>query len=415
MAWSALRSLQLAELLGISVKATSDIPDARLVPMGSRRSSIEFNPNRAPGRMRFSIAHEIAHTFFPDHPASVRNRSHLSESTSDEWQIELLCNVAAAEILMPIGTAFELENADIDIENLMKLRKEFDVSIEALLLRVVKLTSQQCAVFAANRRNHGTTARMRLDYTVPSRGWNLDIARGLEIEGSSALAECTAVGFTAKRIERWLPQFPEFQVECVGSPPYPGHKYPRVLGFLRPQSGNMGGQLELLSVFGDATEPRGSGRRIIAHIVNDKTSNWGGAFARQVRVRWPSSQEDFRNWVIADDTRLALGNIHVGAVSNELSVVSMVAQHGYGASTKPRLRYEALEDCLGQLAAISESQNATVHMPKIGTGQARGHWGIISELLHEKLIKRGIDVTVYNVPTDQPTKETQGLLPLDSA
>ena len=169
---------------------------------------------------------------------------------------------------------------------------------------------------------------------------------------------------------------------------------------------------ELLSVFGDATQPRGTGRCIIAHIVNDKTPNWGGAFARNVKFKWPSTQDEFRHWVSDDKARLSLGSIHVSTVAEGLSVVSMVAQHGYGPSTKPRIRYRALQECLGQLAALSESQNASIHMPRIGAGQAGGHWGIICELLDETLIKRGIDVTIYNLPTEQPPRESQGLLPL---
>ena len=406
---------QLAELLGILVQPSDDVPDARLVPAESKRARIEFNPNRPPGRMRFSVAHEIAHTLFPDHPAIVRNRSHQSQSDSDEWQVELLCNVAAAEFLIPIGTAFELEETATSIDNLMRLRKEFDVSTEAILLRAVKLTSEPCAVFAAVRSNGASVPKLRVDYTIPSRGWKEDIPRGLEFEGPSAVAECTAVGFTAKRTERWLPQLPEFQVECVGSPPYPGHRYPRILGILHREGTSAPARRGLLSVIGDATQPRGTGRCIIAHIVNDKTPNWGGAFARDVRLKWPSTQDAFRHWVIGDKANLSLGSIHVSTVSDGLSVVSMVAQHGYGPSSTPRIRYGALRECLDHMATLSESLNASVHMPRIGAGQAGGHWGIISELLDEALVRRGIDVTIYNLPTEQPPRETQGLLPLNAS
>jgi hypothetical protein len=37
-------------------------------------------------------------------------------------------------------------------------------------------------------------------------------------------------------------------------------------------------------------------------------------------------------------------------------------------------------------------------MPRIGTGYAGGKWPVISELINEKLIKRGVAVTVYDLP-----------------
>src|SRR5262249_6210057 len=63
----------LAEWLRIPLEARGDIPDARLVPSG-QASVLQYNPMRPRGRLRFSVAHEIAHTLFPDHAERVRNR-----------------------------------------------------------------------------------------------------------------------------------------------------------------------------------------------------------------------------------------------------------------------------------------------------------------------------------------------------
>ena len=53
---------KLAEHLGISAIPREDVLDARVLPAGSRRLQIEFNPNRLRGRLRFSVAHEVAHS-----------------------------------------------------------------------------------------------------------------------------------------------------------------------------------------------------------------------------------------------------------------------------------------------------------------------------------------------------------------
>jgi len=63
----------LADMLRIEVRPSQDVLDARLVPE-ARNVRIEFNPNRSPGRVRYSIAHEIGHTLFPDHAQEARQR-----------------------------------------------------------------------------------------------------------------------------------------------------------------------------------------------------------------------------------------------------------------------------------------------------------------------------------------------------
>jgi hypothetical protein len=95
--------MRLAELRGIQVSPRGDIPDARTVPPGQNRLVIGYNPTRPNGRVRYSIAHELAHTLFPDCGAKVRNRGRHGGGT-DDWQLEALCNIAAAEILMPVGS-----------------------------------------------------------------------------------------------------------------------------------------------------------------------------------------------------------------------------------------------------------------------------------------------------------------------
>ena len=120
---------QLAELRKISVVPNTDIPDARIMPT-SGNPEIEFNPNRSYARIRFSLAHEIAHTLFPDYKKSIHNRSGRLKR-SDDWQIELLCNVSAAEILMPFGPASEIQKIPIKMSNIIAIKDKYHVSTEA--------------------------------------------------------------------------------------------------------------------------------------------------------------------------------------------------------------------------------------------------------------------------------------------
>jgi O-acetyl-ADP-ribose deacetylase (regulator of RNase III) len=393
---------KLAGHLGVDVIPRDDVQDARLVPLIPGGTRIEFNPGHSQARIRFSVAHELAHTLFRDYPERVHMRG---QPHGDDWQLELLCNIAAAEFLMPVGMSEGLEDEAVNLDNLMRLRTKFDVSSEALFLRIVKLTSEPCAVFSAARISaESKPPSFRIDYVLPSRSWHVSIPKGLRVTRSTALSECTAVGFTSRRREAWVDFLPELTVECIGIPAYPGDLFPRVLGILHEVGESPVGPPGLSEVRGDATQPRGPGRKIIAHIVNDRTPVWGPGFARVLRQKWPDAQDDFIEWARNRRTNLTLGNTHSYRISDELSIFHMVAQHGYGQSSKPRIRYEALERCLEQLAESAIERHATVHMPKIGTGQAGGQWGIIRELVDDSLARRGIEVTVYVFPAGRATR-----------
>jgi O-acetyl-ADP-ribose deacetylase (regulator of RNase III) len=151
---------------------------------------------------------------------------------------------------------------------------------------------------------------------------------------------------------------------------------------------------------------------MIVHVVNDCTSNWGGAFARALRDRYPEAQERFRAW--AATRGLRLGATGVAEVQPGLWVASMVAQAGYGPSRLPRIRYLALRECLRVVAQAAREHGAHVHMPRIGAGEAGGRWAVIEELIDEALVQHDIPTTVYSLPGERwPAEERQIALPLD--
>ena len=388
----------LADRLGVPLIARQELQDARTVPVAGGEVRIEFNPTRPRGRLRFSVAHELAHTFFPDVAETVRYRS-APATTGDAWQLELLCNIAAAELLMPVGTFGSLASEPLDINHLMRLRKTFDVSTEALLRRVVRLTERPAAFFAASRLDgNRLDSDFRVEYIEASHAWRPHLPRGKRVPGDALLRSCTAVGYTETGVEHWSEDQGELEVQCVGVAPYPGHRYPRVVGLLSPRVEGSSHERAIHYVDGDATQPRGEGRRLIAHVVNDRTPNWGGAFARALKNRLPAAQTAFQEWVATDRSRLRLGRSHVADLAADISVTTMVAQRGYGPAAKPRIAYAALRTCLREVADAAAERGASVHMPRIGVGMAGGDWGIVSELIDDALVSRGLDVTVYSLP-----------------
>jgi len=300
---------------------------------------------------------------------------------------------------MPVGTFAALAAATPDVENLMKLRAQHDVSTEALFRRVVSLSDAPLTFFAASRiRGDDLDAPLRIDYTVTSKTGGPPLARHMTLPPDTSLRHCTAVGYTDSAVETWAESLPELDVQGVGIPPFPGQMLPRVAGFVRARDGGASSVPQRIKyVVGDATQPRGDkGPRFIAHVVNDKTANWGGQFARTLARRFEGLQETFQEWVRDDPGRLSLGRVHVAEVDQSLYVATLVAQRDYGR--RGRLSYSALRRALDSLGEIASVRKASVHMPRIGAGQAGGSWDVISELIELSLVRREVEVTVYTLP-----------------
>jgi O-acetyl-ADP-ribose deacetylase (regulator of RNase III) len=387
--------------LGLQVAATADVREARTVPTG-QSARIEYNPNRPRERRRYSIAHEIAHTLFPDYAERVRHRgSHHAQHRGDDWQLESLCNLAAAEFLMPVGTlSQQMERDDLRIENLIDLRSKFDVSMEALLIRAARMATGACAVFAASRVENGDDeGRYRLEYLIPSQAWTPTVTSRTLLPADTKASECTAIAFTSKGSETWSGE--RVHLEAVGIPPYPWSATPRVAGIVWPtHSPHVDGTESLLTmVTGDALSPRGKKPKVIAHVVNDSAYIWGGrGFAAAVRRKWPAAQRDFQVWAMQGNLRMK--RVHFFDVDRDLTIASMVAQRGYGEATgERRLKYAALEACLEQVAAAAAERNVAVHMPRIGSGQGGAPWGIVQELVRQALSTKNVPVVVYSLPS----------------
>ena len=127
--------IKIAEMLGAKVIANYDIEDARTINVEGK-ATIEFNPSQPRERVRFSIAHEAAHLLFADALEEVRHRGGTG-TAKDEWQLEMLCNLAASEFVMPIGS-FASDERVGRIPELMRARARFDVSAEAFMICFAK-------------------------------------------------------------------------------------------------------------------------------------------------------------------------------------------------------------------------------------------------------------------------------------
>lgn len=152
---------------------------------------------------------------------------------------------------------------------------------------------------------------------------------------------------------------------------------------------------------GDATQPEGSGLRIISHICND-SGRWGKGFVVALSKRWPQPEAAYRDWFAErEEEEFALGNIQCVRIESDLFVCNMIAQHG----VKPKdgvqpIRYDAVETCLSRLADMVAKYltHASIHMPRIGCGLAGGDWRKIEPIIRRTLCAKDVPVYVYDPP-----------------
>ncbi len=107
--------------------------DGQLIPL-SDGYRIELRVDRPHGRRNFTCAHEIVHTFFYEAAPSLKA---LDNYDAEE---EFLCNVGAAELLMP-APPFRQVVADFELSasSVVKISQLFETSITSTVVRLNNL------------------------------------------------------------------------------------------------------------------------------------------------------------------------------------------------------------------------------------------------------------------------------------
>lgn len=192
--------LTLASFLGIKQSLTPPAfsPDAELAPDGDGGVEMRVNPDQPETRQRFSIGHEITHTFFPDHSSHVwpRADSRYRNLNNPNDYIEMLCDIGAAELVFPrrwfLSDAKKVSGA----ADIVMLATSYKASREATIRRFAELHHEVVAavyfgwklkptqigqVGRPDQQNmFGITAeeeirgalRLRVLYTIPSEAFS---------------------------------------------------------------------------------------------------------------------------------------------------------------------------------------------------------------------------------------------------
>ena len=315
----------------------------------------------------------------------------------------MLCNLAASEFVLPIGSLASVSNVPT-IEQLMVERRKYDVSAEAFLIRVVKVSTKPVAMFVASPVLSTSGNRSyRIDYFISSPTASRIRSASLQVPETSVVQTCTAIGHTDSAIEEWVTGV-STNVECVGVPGYPRTVYPRVIALVRfDEASQLLPPIRILH--GNILEPRGDGPKLLCQLVNDRATKWGGGVARQMATRFPDAEKAFTQAFLEIPREQRLGNVLFTRATDDIMVGSMIAQQGFGRSLFPRIRYAALAQCLVELTSRALSVQESIHMPRIGTGESGGDWPTIEEMIDDTLVRAGLSVTIYDLPPKRPQLE----------
>ena len=154
---------------------------------------------------------------------------------------------------------------------------------------------------------------------------------------------------------------------------------------------------KILLEYGDATKPRGEGRKIIAQVVNT-SGGLGIGFGKALAKNFPFIKNELEKWA-SDKSKFQLGNSNLIKANDNLFIFQMLAQKGmYQKGDGIPLKYNELRKCLIELGDTAKELNASVHMPLIGSGQAKGDWNIILGMIHDELTNNNINVNIYILP-----------------
>jgi Zn-dependent peptidase ImmA (M78 family) len=134
---------EIAEKMGIKISyAPSEEYSGMLIRKENSQALMGINSNEIKTRMRFTIAHEVAHYIFDtksEITIDYRNSFNMLDKSDEEKRADLF----AANILMPkkwIHLDFEkIPRGSFSQEHLTNLAKKYKVSLEAMKYRLVNM------------------------------------------------------------------------------------------------------------------------------------------------------------------------------------------------------------------------------------------------------------------------------------
>lgn len=229
----------LASLLGIEIVAANEPlgSEARVFPKADGTVRIEYDNSYPRTRINFSICHELTHTFFPDCYETVRHRNHLSPQERKHKELESLCDIGAAELLMPAGAfAQDLQAQPTSLETIVRLAERYGASVEAAMIRAAEFANDSFGVavlsekFKPSERRAAETSplgfigtemkpKMRVDYVAASKKFRVFVPKDKSAPNESVVYQAITLSGVHTGREAWdIHNFGLRQVQAVALP-----------------------------------------------------------------------------------------------------------------------------------------------------------------------------------------------------
>ncbi len=226
------------------------------MPRQGRQLEIIFDKSQPETRQNFSISHEICHTLFPDAYEVARNRYEHRERFDPDRELEQLCDIGAAELLLPEQEVrADVARLGFGLEAVPVLRDRYQASREAIIRRMVQLHDGACvAVFLDYRLKPSEKAvlrqlslissdaelrpKLRIAYAVASARFSVFLPQDKSVPDTSCVYKAVLEQETTSAIEDWgIRGLPACQVEAMPLPTGDNPDSPvRVVALLRAWS-----------------------------------------------------------------------------------------------------------------------------------------------------------------------------------
>lgn len=150
----------------------------------------------------------------------------------------------------------------------------------------------------------------------------------------------------------------------------------------KPSNFNPPGRIKYVK--GDVNIPESAGLRYILVLCNDKGTM--EKHASSTVSRWPATESSYRSWYRSSFGKMKewKGQIKTSQVQSDTIIVHMLAV------LDEKLDKKAFSACLDAAGREVAYNNGNIHIAKISED-----WEELEKIITEQLLKRGMNVTVY--------------------
>lgn len=171
---------RMAKAIGVDIELTRLSGDGMLDPSGKR---VLISRDQPPRRQRFTLAHEVVHFLIRSDDELLSELHEWYQGEDLEAELESLCNVGAAEMLLPREiVAARLSKRGVAPRLVPDLAESHQVSEEVAAIALAERSSTPLMIVIAGAKP------LRVFFSARSSGFRAQLPRGKMIEREHPLS-----------------------------------------------------------------------------------------------------------------------------------------------------------------------------------------------------------------------------------